>query len=59
MLTVFASALGPELLARCQRWSGSYVPLYQYFAVVAGLLALCAWWVPLPRRFPPQETSRS
>jgi MFS family permease len=52
MLTVFASALGPELLARCQRWTGSYVPLYQYFALASGLLAVCAWWVPLPRRSP-------
>jgi MFS family permease len=52
MLTVFASALGPELLARCQRETGSYVPLYQYFALASGLLALCAWWVPLPRRSP-------
>jgi MFS family permease len=57
MLTVFASALGPELLARCQRWTGSYIPLYQYFAVTAGLLALAAWWTPLPRRSSSSEGS--
>jgi MFS family permease len=55
MLTVVASALGPELLARCQRWTGSYVLLYQVFAVAAGLLALGAWWAPPPRRSPRLE----
>jgi MFS family permease len=50
MLTVFASALGPLLLALCQRWTGSYIPLYQYLAAASGLLAVCAWLVPLPRR---------
>jgi hypothetical protein len=50
MLTVLASAVGPLLLALCHRWTGSYVPLYQYLAAASGMLAVCAWLVPLPRR---------
>jgi MFS family permease len=51
MLTVFASAVGPLLLALCHRGTGSYVPLYQYLAAASGILAICAWLVPLPRRY--------
>ena len=48
MLTVLASAAGPLLLASCQRWTGSYVPLFRGAAVVCVLLALAAWWVHVP-----------
>jgi MFS family permease len=50
MLTVLASAAGPLLLAAGQRAAGSYVPVFQKAAVAAGLLAVAAWLVPLPRR---------
>ncbi len=49
MLTVFASALGPVLLAASQHWTDSYTPLFQGAAAVAGLLALAAWLTPSPR----------
>jgi hypothetical protein len=48
MLTVLASAAGPLVLACCKDSSGSYVPVFQASAVAAGLLAVWAWWVPLP-----------
>jgi len=49
MLTVLASAAGPLLLASGQQAWGSYVPVFRYAAVAAGLFALAAWVVPLPR----------
>jgi MFS family permease len=49
MLTVLASAAGPLLLAAGQRVFGSYVPVFQYVAVAAGLFAVAAWVVPLAR----------
>lgn len=52
MLSVFASALGPLLVAYAQdRW-GSYTPLMQMFAAVAVLAAVAACVVPYPRRQP-------
>jgi MFS family permease len=48
MLTVFASAGGPLLLALAQREYGSYLPLYRGAAVVSGVFALLAWWTKLP-----------
>lgn len=48
MLTVLASALGPLLLALCQRWTASYLPMLRATAGLAALLALCSWWVPMP-----------
>jgi MFS family permease len=49
MLTVLASAAGPLLLATGQRAHGSYVPVLAYLAGAAGLFAVAAWVVPLPR----------
>jgi MFS family permease len=49
MLTVFASAAGPLLLALSQDRTGSYVPIFQIGSVVAVLLAVVAWLTPLPR----------
>jgi MFS family permease len=49
MLTVFASALGPELMAQWKQRTGSYSGLlYLLAAVVAGLCA-CVALTPLPR----------
>lgn len=48
MLTVLASASGPFLLAAGQRAFGSYVPVFQYVALAAGLFAVAAAVVPLP-----------
>jgi len=50
MLTVFASAAGPLLLAEGRERSGSYVPVLVGLAIVTALLGLVAWWVPLPAR---------
>jgi MFS family permease len=49
MLTVFASAAGPLLLASGQRAFGSYVPVFQCAAAIAGVFAVAAWVVRLPR----------
>jgi MFS family permease len=61
MLTVLASALGPRLLASCQRWTGSYVPIFYGGAAVAAALALAAWLVPLPKAGepPPASTAKA
>ncbi len=49
MLTVIASAVGPLLLAKCHALTGSYAMIFYTLAAVVTVLALCAWWVPLPR----------
>jgi len=49
MATVLASAVGPALFAEGQRAFGSYVPVFQWTAVAAGLFALAACLAPLPR----------
>src|SRR5207248_1932927 len=38
------------LLAGCQKRTGSYVPLFQQLAAASAVLAVAAWWVPLPKR---------
>ena len=48
MLTVFASAGGPLLLALSKEYAGSYVLLFQCAAGVAALFAIAAWFTPLP-----------
>jgi MFS family permease len=50
MLTVFASALGPELMAQWKVRSGSYVGLLYLLAAVVAGLCLCVILTPLPRR---------
>jgi len=57
MLTVFASALGPKILAESQAQTGSYTPMFYTLAVVVSVLAVCAWFVPIPR--PEQAVQRS
>jgi hypothetical protein len=49
-LTVFASALGPLVLAEVKVRTGSYAMLFQGFAVLSALLAMWLWFVALPRR---------
>lgn len=48
--TVLASALGPLLLAESRAVTGSYGPMLYGLAVIAGVLAIAALVVPLPKR---------
>jgi predicted MFS family arabinose efflux permease len=48
VLTVFASALGPLLLAVTRDWSGSHTLLFQATAAAAVLFGAASWVVPLP-----------
>jgi hypothetical protein len=50
MLTVLASALGPELMAQWKHRSGSYAGLLYLLAAVIVGLCLCVAFTPLPRR---------
>jgi len=52
MMTVFASALGPLLLAETLARTGSYAGIFYGLAVVVVGLGLGCWWVPLPSRAP-------
>ncbi|HKB39063.1 MAG TPA: hypothetical protein VKD72_21670, partial [Gemmataceae bacterium] len=48
VMSVFASALGPLLLAFCKEATGSSHPLFFAAAPAALGLAACAWWVRVP-----------
>jgi MFS family permease len=48
VLSVFASALGPLLLAVTRDWSGSHALLFQATAAGAVLFGAASWVVPLP-----------
>jgi len=48
VFSVFASALGPLLLALTRDWSGSHALLFQVTAAGAVLFAAASWLVPLP-----------
>jgi len=48
VISVIASAIGPELLAREQQASGSYLPAFTTMAVSVGVLAAFAFVVRLP-----------
>jgi MFS family permease len=50
MMTVFASAVGPLLLADTLRDTGSYDVMFNGLAVVVIALGIISWRVPLPRR---------
>jgi cyanate permease len=50
MMTVFASAVGPLLLAQTMQKTGSYDSLFYTLAVLVAFLALASWFTPLPRR---------
>ena len=47
-LTVIASAVGPLLLAECVTRTGSYAAMFYLLTLVVLMLALSAWFVPLP-----------
>jgi MFS family permease len=50
MMTVFASAVGPLLLAETLEKTGSYDPIFFGLAAVVLLLGTCSWVVRLPTR---------
>lgn len=58
MMTVFASALGPLLLAETLRSTGSYNFIFNLLAVLTVLLGLGAWFVVLPTRRLTNESDR-
>ena len=54
MMTVFASAVGPLLLAGTLKRMGSYDSIFYGLAAVVTVLGIGAWFVPLPSRRVPQ-----
>jgi MFS family permease len=58
MMTVFASAVGPLLLAETLRSTGSYNLIFNLLAVLTVLLGLAAWFVTLPSRHFAHEPDR-
>jgi MFS family permease len=48
MMTVFASALGPLVVAKSQAGTGSYRFILTSFAISAAVLAVIAWFTPVP-----------
>jgi MFS family permease len=50
MMTVFASALGPLLLAKTLERTGSYDVMFYGLAVVVAVLGIASWCVALPSR---------
>lgn len=50
MATVFASALGPLLLAETLSRTGSYATVFYGLGVAVVILGLASFWVPLPSR---------
>ncbi|HVY70870.1 MAG TPA: MFS transporter [Verrucomicrobiae bacterium] len=52
MLTVFMSAIGPLLFAKCQAALGSYSPLLLTVCPIVLFFAIAAWWVILPSAQP-------
>ncbi len=48
MMTVFASAVGPLLLAETLRRTGSYDEMFWLLAGIVAVLGLAAWIVPMP-----------
>ena len=53
MMTVFASAIGPLLLAETLEKTGSYDLIFYALSLLVVLLGVSSWYVPLPAR--PQE----
>lgn len=52
MMTVFASAVGPLLLAETLRSTGSYNFMFNLLAALTVVLGLAAWFVTMPSREP-------
>jgi MFS family permease len=57
MLTVFASAVGPLLLAETLRHTGSYDLIFDGLAVAVALLGIASWYVALPSRNVPNPSA--
>ena len=49
MMTVFASALGPLLLAETLRQTGSYDVMFNGLAIVVVFLGIASWYCPMPQ----------
>jgi len=58
MLSVFASAIGPVILAAVREWNGSTAPFFYAFAAVTLVLAVAAWRVRPPARIVPVVDER-
>ena len=60
MMTVFASAIGPLLLAETLRQTGSYDLMFYSLSLVVAILGVSSWYVPLPLRLlePPSTATR-
>jgi MFS family permease len=52
VLSVFTSALGPLILALCNRWTGSYTAMFLAAVPISLVLAVAAIYVPMPHRPP-------
>jgi MFS family permease len=50
ILSVFASAIGPVILAAVREYNGSTDAFFFAFAAVTMVLAFAAWFVPVPNR---------
>ena len=50
MLTVFASALGPVVMAEVKTRMGSYLPAVNFLGILAAVFAVAVAIVPIPRR---------
>jgi hypothetical protein len=48
LITVVASALGPDLMAEGRALTASYTSMFYAIAIVTGLLALAAFFVRIP-----------
>jgi MFS family permease len=59
MLTVFASAAGPLLFARCAAWAGSYTPALWALAPLVIALGAASFRVMMPDREPLREAAPS
>lgn len=58
VLSVFASAIGPVILAAVREWNnGSTNPFFFAFAAVTVFLAIAAWFVPVPNRAAPASAA--
>jgi MFS family permease len=56
-MTVFASAVGPLLLAQTLRQTGSYDLIFNSLAATVAILGVASWYVPLPSRAAPNRTA--
>jgi len=52
MMTVFASAVGPLLLAKTFQKTGSYDAMFYALSAVIAILGVSSWFVALPARSP-------